>query len=95
MCVEVSGAYAVAVENPSKPTVIALSRQNCRNLHGSSAERVREGAYVLPLGDAPPYAEPQIVLLGTGSEVQTLLEAATARSVDEKGLVYICEVYIY
>ena len=56
---------------------------------------MREGAYVLPLGDAPPYAEPQIVLLGTGSEVQTLLEAATARSVDEKGLVYICEVYIY
>lgn len=69
---EVVGAYMLAIENSKRPTVIALSRQNCANLAASSADRVAQGAYVLA---APADGAPQLVLVGTGSEVQTL-EAA-------------------
>ncbi|EOD30484.1 transketolase [Emiliania huxleyi CCMP1516] len=63
---EVVGAYMVAMERPKTPAVIALSRQGCANLAGSRAEAVARGAY-----DTPP----QLVLVGTGSEVQTLEQA--------------------
>uniref|UniRef100_A0A7S0LT09 transketolase n=1 Tax=Coccolithus braarudii TaxID=221442 RepID=A0A7S0LT09_9EUKA len=73
---EVAGAYMHALESPKTPTVIALSRQGCANLHGSAAEKVLLGGYVLPIGEEPPCEEPQLVLVGSGSEVQTLLAAA-------------------
>ena len=41
---EVAGSYAVALEGRDTPTVIALSRQGCNNLHGSSAAAVLSGA---------------------------------------------------
>merc|ERR1719460_2696870 len=69
---EVSGAYMVALEHRSMPSVLALSRQGCPNLVGSSMEAVRQGAYVLskPSGaDAQPL---RLVLVGSGSEVQLL-----------------------
>ena len=69
---EVVGAYMIAMDKSTTPTVIALSRQGCANLAASSAEKVAQGAYVLA---APTGGPPQLVLIGTGSEVQTL-EAA-------------------
>jgi len=70
---EVAGAYAIALEHTTTPTVIALSRQGCANLAASSAEKVSLGAYVI---SAPPDGQaPQIVLVGSGSEVQTLQSA--------------------
>jgi transketolase len=74
---EVSGAYMVALERRDTPCVIALSRQGCNNLHGSSKEAVERGAYVLQPGHEgdPP---PQLVLVGTGSEVQLIIQAAAA-----------------
>jgi transketolase len=47
------------------------------NLHGSSKEAVERGAYVLQPGQEgdPP---PQLVLVGTGSEVQLIIQAAAA-----------------
>jgi len=69
---EVSGAYAIALERRRTPCVIALSRQGCANLAASSVEAVAKGAYVV-LPAAEPPAE--VVLVGTGSEVQLLIDA--------------------
>ena len=63
----------LALENRHHPTVIALSRQGCANLHGSDLEKVRSGAYVL--SSPANGASPKLVLVGTGSEVQLLVTA--------------------
>jgi len=68
---EVSGSYLIAIERRRTPSVIALSRQGCNNLHGSSVESVAMGAYVLQKNEG----ELQLVLVGTGSEVQLLVDA--------------------
>ncbi|KOO32062.1 transketolase [Chrysochromulina tobinii] len=70
---ETSGAYMVALEHRTCPSVIALSRQSCPNLSGSSIEAVREGAYVLQ--QAPEGGAPQLVLCATGSEVALIVDA--------------------
>ncbi|KAI8996943.1 transketolase [Pilobolus umbonatus] len=68
---ETSGAYLVALQQMTRPSVIALSRQNLPQLKGSSIEAVQKGAYVLQCdGDI------QVVLIATGSEVCIALEAA-------------------
>jgi len=71
---ETSGAYMVAMEHRTCPTVIALSRQGCPNLSASTKEAVRFGAYVLE-GASPP---PALVIVATGSEVAIALQAAAA-----------------
>ena len=69
----------VAIESRSRgPSVIALSRQGCPNLEGSSVEAVRSGAYVLTKPASGGAA--QIVLVGTGSEVSLLVSAAAQMS---------------
>jgi transketolase len=69
---ETSGAYKVAIENRKRPSVLALSRQNLPNLVGSSIEGVAKGGYILTDdGDTP-----DIILIGTGSEVQLCADAA-------------------
>ncbi|MFD5829287.1 transketolase [Lentzea sp. NPDC060358] len=52
------------------PVGFALSRQNLPILEGTSAEGVKRGGYVL-FGDE----NPEIVLIGTGSELQVAAEA--------------------
>ncbi|EFJ45315.1 hypothetical protein VOLCADRAFT_75893 [Volvox carteri f. nagariensis] len=69
---ETAGAYKVAVENRKRPTTIALSRQNMPNLPGTSVEGVAKGAYVIR--DAA--GTPDVILMGTGSELQLCAEAA-------------------
>jgi transketolase len=76
---ETSGAYKVAVERAKKigttkkqPTLIAFSRQNLPNLEGSSIENAAKGAYVLSDSEGTP----EIILMGTGSEVHLCVEAA-------------------
>jgi len=71
---EVSGAYAVAIENRKRPSVICLSRQTLPNLKGTSIDGVYKGAYVL--SDSQPNTKPQVILVGTGSEVSLCVEAA-------------------
>jgi transketolase len=68
---EVSGTYLAAITNLTRPSVIALSRQNVPHLKGSSIEAVLKGAYVLSSD-----ANPQIVFVSTGSEVCIAVEAA-------------------
>lgn len=61
---QTSGAYICAMENPATPSVLALSRQNCRHLEGSSADLVAKGAYTLC--EHGPGSAPEIILAATG-----------------------------
>lgn len=69
---ETAGAYKVAVANRQRPTTIALSRQGMPNLPGCSAEGVEKGAYIVHGGDA----KPDVIIIGTGSELPMAVEAA-------------------
>ncbi|GIL83476.1 hypothetical protein Vretimale_11170 [Volvox reticuliferus] len=69
---ETAGAYKVAVENRKRPTTIALSRQNMPNLPGTSVEGVAKGAYIIRDSEG----HPDVILMGTGSELQLCTEAA-------------------
>lgn len=69
---ESSGAYKVAIQNRKRPSLLAMSRQNLPNLDGSSIDIVSKGAYVLSGGEETP----DIILIGTGSEVQLCVKAA-------------------
>ncbi len=69
---ETSGAYKVAVENRKRPTLLALSRQNLPNLAASSIEGVSKGAYIVSDSDGTP----DVILIGTGSEVSLCIDAA-------------------
>jgi transketolase len=71
---ETSAAYKVAVESKETPTLLALSRQNLPNLVGSSIEKAEKGGYVLSCGFAPN--ELDLILIGTGSEVELCVKAA-------------------
>ena len=70
---ETSGAYKIAVANRKTPTLMAFSRQNLPQLAGSSIDSVAQGAYILSDSDGTP----DIILIGTGSEVSLCVEAAT------------------
>lgn len=68
---EVSAAYKNALESKHTPHIIALSRQNLPQLEGSTVENALKGGYVLQ-----DVANPDIILIGTGSEVSLCVEAA-------------------
>eukprot|EP00775_Hariotina_reticulata_P010462 gene10462-10620_t len=69
---ETAGAYKVAVANRKRPTTIALSRQGMPNLPGCSIEGVEKGAYVIHGAEGTP----DIILIGTGSELPMAVDAA-------------------
>ena len=81
---EVSGAYKVAIENSkaAKPTLMAFSRQGLPNLKGTSIEKAAKGGYVLSCGFAPE--ELDVILIGTGSELQLCAAAAEKLIADGK-----------
>ncbi|PZO34270.1 MAG: transketolase [Leptolyngbya sp.] len=69
---ETSGAYKVAIEHRQTPTLMAFSRQALPNLPGASVEGVAKGAYTVDDCDGTP----ELILIGTGSEVSLCVEAA-------------------
>ncbi len=79
---EVSGAYKVAIENSKqhRPTLLAFTRQNVPNLAGSSLESVAKGAYAVVDCDGTP----DIILMGTGSEVSLCVGAAEKLTAEGK-----------
>ncbi|MBD2182131.1 transketolase [Aerosakkonema funiforme] len=79
---ETSGAYKVAIEKAKKnePTLLAFSRQNLPNLAGTSIEGVAKGAYILVDSDGTP----DIILIGTGSEVSLCVTAAEKLTAEGK-----------
>lgn len=72
---ETSAAYKVAIERRHAPTLLALSRQNLPNIVGNSIDKATKGAYVVSDGDVTA-AEIELILIGTGSEVQLCVAAA-------------------
>lgn len=79
---EVTEAWRSAVERRHGPTTIILSRQAVPTFDRSkvgAAAGARQGAYVLR--DAPG-GEPQVILIGTGSEVGLAMEAASRLEAD-------------
>ena len=79
---ETSGGYKVAIElsNNQAPTLLAFSRQNLPNLPGTSIAGVAKGAYTIV--DAA--GTPDIILIGTGSEVSLCVTAAEKLTAEGK-----------
>ncbi|GJD43485.1 Transketolase [Methylobacterium cerastii] len=71
---EVAEAYRVIFSLKDQPAVLALSRQPLPTIDRTtfaSASGVAKGGYVLAGGDATP----EVILIGSGSEVQLCLQA--------------------
>ena len=76
---ETAAAWAATLKITDQPVGLILSRQNLRTVDRSSgeyasADGVAKGAYVLKEASA----EPKVILIGTGSEVEVALDAQTA-----------------
>ena len=71
---ETAGAYKVAVLNRKRPSLLALSRQKLPQLAGTCAEGVEKGGYVV--SDNSSTADLEIILMGTGSELEIAEKAA-------------------
>ena len=72
---EVVEAYKVSMQQTHRPTAMVLSRQAASTLDRTrfaSAAGVAKGGYVL--ADAPS-GKPDVILIGTGTEVQLCMEA--------------------
>ncbi len=79
---ECSGAYKVAVERAkhNNPTLLAFSRQNVPNLAGSSIEGTLKGAYAVLDCEGTP----ELILIGTGSEVSLCVTAGEKLTAEGK-----------
>lgn len=76
---ETSAAYYAAITSKQTPSIIALSRQNLPQLEGSSIEKALKGGYTLVEA-----ANPQIILVSTGSEVSICVD--TVKALKEMGI---------
>ncbi|KAF9113216.1 Transketolase [Mortierella sp. AM989] len=76
---ETSGAYLFAIENNTRPSVLALTRQDLPHLEGSSIEKTLKGGYVLQ-----DVQGADVTLVGTGSEVSLCVD--TAKLLKEQGI---------
>ena len=81
---ETAVAWRFALEHKNGPVALALTRQNVPVLDRSRftpAEGLYKGAYIL---SEPAGGNPNVILIGTGSEVHLAIKAA--KSLEEKGL---------
>jgi len=75
---ETTVAWKLALENKITPTALILSRQNIKDLPAANNDRYSDslnsskGAYVV----RDCIGKPDIILIGSGSEVATLFEGA-------------------
>ncbi|MBW4681430.1 MAG: transketolase [Microcoleus vaginatus WJT46-NPBG5] len=79
---ECSGAYKLAIEKAKQnhPTLLAFTRQNVPNLAGTSIEGVAKGGYTVVESEGTP----DIILIGTGSEVSLCVTAAEKLTAEGK-----------
>ncbi|XP_019189127.1 PREDICTED: transketolase, chloroplastic-like [Ipomoea nil] len=70
---ETAGAYKVAVLNRKRPSVLALSRQKLPQLPGTSIEGAAKGGYIISDNSS---GKPDVILIGTGSELEIAAKAA-------------------
>ena len=79
-CNATTVCWAMAMENMTSPTALILSRQNIDPLpEGTQYELCRKGAYISAESDE----NPDIIFVGNGSEVSTLI--AGARLIRQEG----------
>lgn len=76
---ETAGAYKVGIANRKRPTTIALSRQNMPSLPGTSIEGVAKGGYTIHESAGTP----DVIIMGTGSELE--LAHAAAVELEKEG----------
>ncbi|MCC6828721.1 MAG: transketolase [Novosphingobium sp.] len=72
--VETAEAWALAIRETSRPSVLALSRQNLPAVRADGAFKTAKGGYRLKAADAAR----KVVLVATGSEVELALDVAKA-----------------
>jgi transketolase len=77
---ETAAAWRAILEDVRGPAALILSRQDLPILADASADGVARGAYVLREADG---GEPDAVIVGTGAEVHTALEAADLLAQDD------------
>ncbi|MBD2388230.1 transketolase [Cylindrospermum sp. FACHB-282] len=79
---ETSGAYTVAIEKSKAhaSTLLAFTRQNVPNLAGTSIEGVKKGGYIV----VDSQGTPDIILIGTGSELSLCVTAAEKLTAEGK-----------
>lgn len=80
---ETSEAWAVAIQH-SGPSLFALTRQNVPHLDRSKVKNgdVSKGAYILSEADG---GSPDVILVGTGSEVSLCMKAQEKLGVWREG----------
>ncbi|MBG0859572.1 MAG: transketolase [Bacteroidales bacterium] len=82
--IETSVAWKIALENSRTPTALILSRQNIKDLPSRDNDRyadalqTEKGAYIV----SDSVGKPDIILVASGSEVATLVEAAVLLAKD-------------
>ncbi len=72
---ETAVAWRVAIESRDRPVSLILTRQSVPTLDRvqfTTAEGLRRGAYILA---DPPHGAPDLILIGTGSEVSVIVDA--------------------
>ncbi|MBD2296092.1 transketolase [Anabaena sphaerica FACHB-251] len=79
---ETSGAYSIAIakSKANASTLLAFTRQNVPNLAGTSIEGVAKGAYTI----VDCAGTPDIILIGTGSELSLCVTAAEKLTAEGK-----------
>ena len=93
--VETAECWDIALRNASRPSVLALSRQNLPQvrLEAADGNLSEKGAYTLKRAEA----ERKVVIMATGSEVHLALECAAALENDGVGTDVVsmvcCELF--
>ncbi|GER31233.1 transketolase [Striga asiatica] len=82
---ETAGAYKVAVLNKKRPSVLALSRQKLPQLPGTSIAGVEKGGYIVS-DNSSGDNKPDVILIGTGSELEIAAKAADELRKEGKGV---------
>ncbi|GAX37585.1 transketolase [Nodularia sp. NIES-3585] len=79
---ECSGAYKVAITKSKQnaPSLLAFTRQNVPNLAGTSVEKVAQGGYTV----VDCQGTPDIILIGTGSELSLCVTAGEKLTAEGK-----------
>ena len=78
---ETTEAWALAMANTATPTALIFSRQNIANLpEGNDYSQVAKGGYIVAGSDA----DPDVILVASGSEVSTLEAGAQLLRADGK-----------
>ena len=78
---ETVGTYQVAIANRKRPSLMAFTRQNVKNLAGTSIEGTKKGGYIVV--DAP---NPELIIIATGSELALAVKAAEVLAAEGKAV---------